>query len=600
MRQNLLFLLKLAGVLLATFLLQKVVFMVVEVGHAAGAPLGACVAVLWHGLRLDVVTACYVLIPVVLVLMVGSFFAKVQLRKVLSPYYWAVAAVVSILFVADLVLYHFWGAKLDAADLMYAVKPRDMLASIAWWQTVLLLLAVAACVVMEYKLLAMATPRELTNRRCPAVVLLYIPIVAILVLGMRGSLSQTTANPSFAYFSPHAFCNHAALNPTFNMIHSLFKAEDLSAEFVFYDDSAPELQEVAQRLHTEGDIQDTLLRTTRPNVLMVIWESGGTDMVLNDSVGPNISRLSREGVYFSHCYASSFRTDRGVVSLLSGWMGLPTVSLMKMSDKARRLPAIARDLRAEGYSTQFTYGGDIDFTNMRLYLRESGFSDVRGSDAFSASRRLSAWGAPDAYVLTPSAVLPQERPFFAAVLSLSSHEPWEVPFQRLKDHKSNAFAYTDSCLGVLVDSLRTLPVWDSLLLIIVPDHGVSQGSRATSDYHVAHIPVIWTGGAVKQAREIDILMSQSDLAATLLAQMNLPIGQYPLSRNVFSRYYVDSVRFALHSYKNGCNYIEDDGVTAYDCAGRAERPLSEQEQSVQRFSRLQAMLQFLYGATSVL
>ena len=58
-----------------------------------------------------------------------------------------------------------------------------------------------------------------------------------------------------------------------------------------------------------------------------------------------------------------------------------------------------------------------------------------------------------------------------AYQTLSSHEPWIVPYHRLQDEKLNAFAFTDQCVGDMIDSLRTLPAWDNLLVILIPDHG---------------------------------------------------------------------------------------------------------------------------------
>ena len=72
MKQRLLYLIKLYVTLLLLFVTQKIVFMLVNVGHADGAPFGSCVAVLWHGLRLDSVMACYLLVIPVLILFIGA------------------------------------------------------------------------------------------------------------------------------------------------------------------------------------------------------------------------------------------------------------------------------------------------------------------------------------------------------------------------------------------------------------------------------------------------------------------------------------------------------------------------------------------------
>ena len=601
MKERLLFLAKLYAVLLAVFALQRVVFMAVNAGFADGAPFASCVASLWHGLRLDVVSASYVAVLPLLVLALSCFWRRFRLRRVLVPYWWLIALVAGTVLVADIVLYWFWGAKLDANDLMYAVKPKDMLASLHWWAVLGGLAVVGATVWLVWLALRRATPRELGPVANRWWALLFVPLAGLVFLGMRGGVSESTANVSYAYFSRYAFCNHAALNPLFNMVHSLAKSEDLAGEFAFFDEDAA--TGVAEGLlQSDATVGDTLLRVQRPDVLMIVWEGGGWDMVANDSVGPCLMRLADEGVLFSGCYANNFRTDRGLVSLLSGWQGLPTTSLMKLGDRCRRLPGLARTLAAEGYRTRFVYGGDVDFTNMRGYLMETGFERVEGSEAFPASRRKSGWGAPDAYTLLPSVLGYSEGDGrrFDVVLTLSSHEPWEVPMQKLVDERRNSFAYTDSCLGVLMDSLRAMPQWDSLLVIIVPDHGVPlSGGQSTSDWRVSHVPMVWTGGAVRGHRVVDNMMMQSDLAATLLSQMGIAADGFLMSRNVLAPGFGQRQHWALHCFKNGCNWIDSTGVLRFDC-GDSKATVVNGSPDAENEDLLKAMLQYVYHRTAKL
>lgn len=586
-------LLRLFALLLLIFVTQKVLFMLYNMGMADGAPFLSCLASLWHGLRLDIATACYLIIFPTLVILISFFFKQFPLRKVLMPYYILVALLLSLIFVADTILYSFWGAKLDANDLIYATKPKDMLASLPLWATLLAFFIVAAIAIGYVLLLRWVTPKQLTlqSRWWSA---LMLPLVALIFLGMRGGLSESTANPSYAYFSQHPFCNHAALNPAFNIFHSLFKVQDLSKEF----DTLPDEQVDAllgDSFTPDITLTDTLLNTDRPNVLLIIWEGAGLGMVGSDTVAPNLHRFMREGVYFSNCYANSYRTDRGLISVLSGWLGLPTTTLMKRPDICRNLPSIASSLKEAGYHTSISYGGDIDFTNMRLYFSETGFSSVRGGDAFPSSQRTSAWGVPDHFLLTPD-LIACERPFFATALSLSSHEPWEVPMHRLDDYRRNAFAYTDSCIGALINHLKSTPLWDSLLIIIIPDHGIPfEEGMSTSDVAVARIPMLWMGGAVRSAKNIDRLMSQSDLAATLLAQMHLPIEPFPFSRNILGKKYLSRRQFAMHSDKNCLNLILPEGSFFYDCVSDNLQPADNTQ-----FLFVKALLQRLYKTTATL
>ena len=506
------------------------------------------------------------------------------------------------MFIADTVLYFFWGAKLDANELMYATKPSEMLNDLSWVAIAGVFIVLGLLTWLYFVCMRRVTPVKIDGLHNKWSLLIMIPLAALIFLGMRGSVTQSTANPSFAYFSQYPFCNHSAINPAFNMMRSSFKTVDLEHEFDFMSDDECEAI-VGNCFEQDKAVVDTLLRCRRPDILLIIWEGASWDIAMNDSVGPNLMRYASEGVNFTHCYANNFRTDRGVVSLLSGWMGLPTTSLMKMDDMCRRLPGLPRALAAAGYDTRFVFGGDIDFTNMRGYLHEIGFATVLGSSYFPDSRSLSSWGAPDQYTLQPSRFvfgsgMSASKPCFNTILTISSHEPWEVPMHRLADERKNAFAYSDSCIAVLVDSLRSTAKWDSLLIVIVPDHGIPFNAvDGVSSPAISHIPMVWFGGAVKGHREYDMYMSQSGLAATLLAQLDIDISPFLLSRNVLSPGYPDRHPFAVHCFKNGFNMIDGTGVTRFDCGDCSATTLSGKPHDI---SFLKAILQHVYKTTASL
>ena len=189
-------LLRLFVTFILMFVTQKVVFMLFNMSMADGAPFLSCMASLWHGLRLDIATTCYLLLLPTLVLLISYFLKRFPLRKVLMPYYILVAIVLSLIFVADTILYSFWGAKLDANDLIYAAKPKDMLASLPVWATILAFLVIGLIAFHYYRRLRHATPKDLDKPHHLWNCLWVIPAVAAMFLGMRGGLTESTANPS--------------------------------------------------------------------------------------------------------------------------------------------------------------------------------------------------------------------------------------------------------------------------------------------------------------------------------------------------------------------------------------------------------------------
>ena len=140
-------------------------------------------------------------------------------------------------------------------------------------------------------------------------------------------------------------------------------------------------------------------------------------------------------------------------------------------------------------------------------------------------------------------------------MTLSSHEPWDVPMQKkFYDEELNAFYYLDKCIGQFVDKMKTNKLWDNTLLIILPDHGSRYQDQGYESRITCHIPLIWTGGAVKGQKDIPVICNQSDIAATLLGQMDIPHDEFTFSRDVLSSSYRHP--FATYSFTNHVAFID--------------------------------------------
>jgi len=102
------------------------------------------------------------------------------------------------------------------------------------------------------------------------------------------------------------------------------------------------------------------------------------------------------------------------------------------------------------------------------------------------------------------------------------------------------------------------------------------------------IPMVWVGGAVKTPRKVTKLCNQSDLAATLLAQLQLPHGQYRWSRDVLSVSYC--YPFAVHNYNNGFSVADSTGFITYDLD--SHRLVTNESRDATRLERMgKAILQ---------
>ncbi len=566
MFKRLLYLLEVYLLTVAAFVLAKVGFMCYHAGSQDFA-LTDVLDVVGHGMTLDLSMSLYILSVPFLCMAASIWYPKERVfRHILRPFYAVIAVAMALAFVADTSLYEFWQFKLEASCLQYLETPTEAMASVTTGYLLLRLLAIgliAGCLTFAYWCIPLQLPAVSRRILASIAALIAIPLI---VIGIRGGLGESTTNVGQVYYSQNQFLNHAAVNPVFSFFSSLEKTST-NVVYHFMDDA--ESQRIVEEYYdTRSTDTDTLLTTRRPNVIIILLESCGsvfTEVGGNPDVTPNLNRLMREGVYFAHCYGNTWRTDRGTLCTWSGYPSFPTMSVMKMPAKSRTMPSIALSLQREGYQTSYLYGGDINFTNMRGYLVGCGFEQLTWKDDYSSEEQRSAqWGVRDD--ITFKTLFEQAsaaaQPFLIGYSTLSSHQPWDVPIHHFDDEKLNAFYYLDQCVGKFIQQLRQSPLWQNTLVVMLPDHGILYQDLTESDPLLNQIPMIWTGGAVRQPRRIETICNQTDLPATLLGQLGIAHDDFAFSRDVLSKSY--SKPFAIHTYDDGVTMIDSASFINYD------------------------------------
>ncbi len=532
--------------------------------------------VVWHGLPLDLAMAGYFTVLPALLLIVGIWLHGSWLTVVFRIYTALLSVVVSVATIANLALYDFWGFPLDTTPLFYLFSsPREAFASVSFWYMATAVLLIALVAFGIYCLTAVKLPSNILSlkQRCSLTLILLL-LGGALALPIRGGVTVSVTNTGKAYYSTNQRLNHAAVNPLFNLMESWLHAEDFGNQYRFMDDTqATALFDTMT--NTSSDGTEKLLRTRRPDILFVVMESFSNYLMTTlggkADVAVHLDRLAQEGVLFTRFYANSFRTDRGLVSILSGYPAQPTMSLMKYPAKTAHLPSITRSLVDAGYKASYYYGGDANFTNMRSYLMASGFSSIVEDKDFPLAERISKWGAPDHLVferlLQDIKAYRGEQPTFRVLQTSSSHEPYEVPYQRLPDKCLNAFAYADEAIGRFVEEYKQLPAWKNTLVILVPDHlGAYPPNISNFIPERYEIPMIWIGGAVDGVRRIDVLGSQQDIAATLLGQLGLSHHSFAFSKDMLSN---TVPHFAFFTVPDAFGIVTEENTLIYDnTAGR--------------------------------
>lgn len=612
------------------FVLQKPLFLFLEKGSAT-QPVDNIFtelpAVIWHGLPLDLSMAGYLsVIPGFL--SIAVVWLKRDLVKPIMNIYFIIASLfITCSFLLNASLYPYWKYPLDSTPLFYFfTSPADAIASVSIWQVILsIVILIVLTVGVWFTLRMRGEKRQQYSRyaygyggfgsgkrnrfddfdrhrgRTSFILLL---LTGLLFLPIRGGITVSTMNTGQAYYSQNAYLNHSAVNPLFSLFESITHQEDFASQYRFMKDK--EADKIFATMTSTSDentyplLNEATFKKGTPDILIVIMESFASDIMPSmgsyKDVAVCLDSIAQQSILFTRFYANSFRTDRGMVSILSGYPAQPTTSIMRYPRKTSQLPSIARNLaKYKNYKTTYYYGGDADFCNMRSYLVSQGYQHIISDANFPIEDKLSKWGVPD-HILAAKmmedikAQQNEKRPMLRILQTSSSHEPFEVPYHRLKDKRLNAFAYTDSVMGAIVREYRKLPRWKNTLIVFVPDHvGGYKENLNDHDRSRYQIPLILAGGAISRPMKVGIIGSQHDIAATLLGQLGVEHREFTFSKNMMSD---ATPKFAFFAVNDAFGIVSEENSLIYD--NRAKRIVYDKGEKGFNLKRGQAYLQKLY------
>lgn len=612
------------------FVLQKPLFLFLEKGSAT-QPVDNIFtelpAVIWHGLPLDLSMAGYLsVIPGFL--SIAVVWLKRDLVKPIMNIYFIIASLfITCSFLLNSSLYPYWKYPLDSTPLFYFfTSPADAIASVSIWQVILSIVILIVLTIGVWFTLRMRGEKRQQysryaygygglgsgkrnrfddfDRHRGRTSIILLLLTGLLFLPIRGGITVSTMNTGQAYYSQNAYLNHSAVNPLFSLLESITHQEDFASQYRFMKDK--EADKIFATMTSTSDentyplLNEATFKKGTPDILIVIMESFASDIMPSmgsyKDVAVCLDSIAQQSILFTRFYANSFRTDRGMVSILSGYPAQPTTSIMRYPRKTSQLPSIARNLaKYKNYKTTYYYGGDADFCNMRSYLVSQGYQHIISDANFPIEDKLSKWGVPDHIVAARmmediKAQQNEKRPMLRILQTSSSHEPFEVPYHRLKDKRLNAFAYTDSVMGAIVREYRKLPRWKNTLIVFVPDHvGGYKENLNDHDRSRYQIPLILTGGAISRPMKVGIIGSQHDIAATLLGQLGVEHREFTFSKNMMSD---ATPKFAFFAVNDAFGIVSEENSLIYD--NRAKRIVYDKGEKGFNLKRGQAYLQKLY------
>jgi phosphoglycerol transferase MdoB-like AlkP superfamily enzyme len=559
--------------------------------QTVAVPLKTITGIFFHGLRIDLSTAGYLGVIPFLLWFIHSLVPTRVTKPLITGYTAFMLLLVALITTSDLQIYKIWGTKLNAQAIGYLRFPKEAMASMS---SSPLFLLVTICVglflagyflyVAFFKSVSFEVP-HLSWSTLTARLVLFIVFSGVLVLAIRGGTGLAPMNPGFAYFSNHQFANHAALNASWNLMYDLkhfFRHKN--NQFTYMSDA--EMKTRVDRLAATArpDSTESILTVSRPNIVLIIIESWTADVIASlgaeKGITPYFDELATQGILFTDFYANGYRTSFGIAAVLSGFPSTPEGSILNRPNKMERLPTLADTLRANGYATSFYYGGDTHFDDMNAFFVHSKFASVTNKTSFAAKDMNSKWGVHDQVLFERvlSDLGRQPVPFFSAMLTISSHEPFEVPMETVfkgTDQPAlfkNSIHYTDKSLKYFFEKAQLQPWFKNTLFILTADHGsglLAQKQEAFAPERY-RIPLLLYGAVIKQEYlgvKNELTGSQSDISATLLAQLQIPYNAFLWSNNLFNTH---RTSFAYYNFAGGFAFKSGARNVMYDTVSNKE------------------------------
>ncbi|MDD2310289.1 MAG: LTA synthase family protein [Desulfuromonadaceae bacterium] len=511
--------------------------------EGAGLTLPLLFKAAFTGFVFDLATLSYALLPFALYLIiVPRRFAGTRAHD------WLVR-LLFILFVAVLLFdvcaeYFFFdefGTRFNFIAVDYLIYTREVIGNIREsYPLGPILSGIAAAAVASVWLLRKRIDRAagitFGGRYHRAGFLILLPVLAVLAFI---NVSQTA-------ISNNNFVNELAGNGIYNLV-AAFRNNELS--FSQFYRTAPN-DTVLARLHTlvaernNRFIASETGRFTRHitaegpekrlNLIVVVEESLSAEYLGSfgnqKNLTPNLDRLAAKSLLFTNLYATGTRTIRGLEALSLSIPPLPGTSIIKRPENGG-FRSWGEIMNAKGYDSKFIYAGHGYFDNMNAFFSGNGYKVVDRTDFKKDEITFSnIWGVCDEdlfrkTIREASASHAAGRPFFSMVMTTSNHRPFTYTEGRIdipsKTGRKGGVKYADYAIGRLIAEAGREPWFKDTIFVIVADHCAGSAGKTDIPIKQYEIPMLVHAPQHIKPGRIDLLMSQIDVAPTILGLMDM-------------------------------------------------------------------------------
>ncbi len=333
-------------------------------------------------------------------------------------------------------------------------------------------------------------------------IVLSLLLVGLCFLGMRGRVAlKSPIRVGTAYFCNDPFLNQLGLNPMFTFFNSI-KERRKNKDVNLIDPATAERVYLAQLSDSTFGDSPLIQLPPNTNVVVVMMESMAACRVTHFNPAapptPQLDSIAAHGLSFENAYSAGIHTHNGIYSTLFSFPAVLDHHSMKKTD----IPVMCgmpHHFKAHGYHTMYFTTHDDQFDNVAGFLYANDIEHVVSQKDYPADEVKSTLGVPD-HVLFRHVVeeldKANDKPFFAAVMTASYHNPYVLPDDigwkpQSESMDDKMVEYADWSIGEFMRMAKERPWFENTLFVFVADHGVSGNSPYDMSLKYHHVPMLF-------------------------------------------------------------------------------------------------------------